>query len=133
VEKEKEDRPKIEKHRLFAFIITGVGFVMFCLAIVIYLQQGAQILVFVILAVLGIAFVILGLYILVKTKPPAPKKAEEYDEEIPDSKVDFDDWASQKSVETYKSERPDPTQYKPKKEYKAFPAIKKEEKKSSDD
>ena len=52
--------------------------------------------------------------------------------EHPDPNKDFDDWAKEKSVDTYKSERPDPTQYKPKKQYKSFPGAKKEEKKQDD-
>jgi hypothetical protein len=126
---EEDEEKLIDNKRLFAYILVFVGFLLLSFSIIVYLPLKFHVVVFAIFFVLGLIGVVCGLYILVKTKPE-PEKGEEYDEEIPDESVDFNDWAKQASKETYKSERPDPSQYKPKKEYKAFPAVKKEEKKS---
>ena len=117
---EEDEEKLIENNRLFAYILVFVGFLLISASIIVYLPMKLHVIVFVIFFVLGLAALIGGLYILVKTKPE-PEKGEEYDEEIPDESVKFDDWAKEASKETFKSERPDPSQYKPKKEYKAFP------------
>jgi len=117
---DEEDEKPLDKRRVAAALIALFGALLLPFSVVALLQLRWHIVVFVILFVLGMAGLFLGLYILVKTKPEAPK-GEEYDEEVPHSDVDFDDWAKTRSVNTYKSERPDPSQYKAKKQYKAFP------------
>ena len=118
--KDDDEEKLIDNKRLFAFILAGLGFVFICLSVVFYLPLKMHVVLFVIFFILGLSSLILGLYILVKTKPVPPPK-EEYDETVPDSSVEFDDWAKTAPVNTLKSERPDPSQYKKKKEYKAFP------------
>jgi hypothetical protein len=119
----------VEQKRVVGVVLTILGFFITVAAALGYSLVNMHPIVFIIGFALGIFLFGFGLYILVKTKPE-PEKGEEYDEEIPDESVDFDDWAKKASVETFKSERPDPSQYKPKKEYKAFPSLKKDEKKS---
>ena len=127
---QKDEEEKIDKRRGFAYLIVLVGFLLISASVIVYPPLKLHVIVFVIFFVLGLTGLILGLYILVKTKPE-PEQGEEYDDDIPDESVDFDDWAKQAPKETYKSERPDPEQYRPKKQYKAFPT-RKEEKKDDD-
>jgi hypothetical protein len=128
---EKNEGKKITNTRLFAFIITGVGFLLLAFSIVTLLQLKLHILIFTGVFLVGFACLSAGLYVLVKTKPE-PTVKEEFDEEIPDTDTSFDDWSKQKSVNTFKSERPDPSQYKQKKEYKAFPSQKKDDEDEED-
>jgi hypothetical protein len=130
---EEDEEKKIDKGRLAAGITAFVGFLLMAFSIVVLLMLKLHVIFFVVCFALGLFGFVLGLYILVRTKPPAPEKGEVYDEDVPHSSVDFDDWTSQRSVNTFKSERPDPEQYKPKKKYKAFPVLDKEEKKKEEE
>lgn len=127
-----DDTEPMDGRRVFAFVLLALGLFTILASIVTFLMK-MHILVFIIVMVLGLVWLFIALYILVRTKPEPPKNEEEFDVEHPDTTKDFDEWAKEASTNTYKSERPDPSQYKPKKQYKAFPGAGKSEEKKEDE
>lgn len=77
-----------------------------------------------VLVILGVIFFLIGMYIVIKTRPevvierPRPKFAET----IPDSNTSFEDWASQPAEEIYEHEKAEKKiTDKAEKKYKSFP------------
>ena len=113
--------------RLTGYCITVLGAVVLLASALVYPFAEMPLFILIPLLVLSTALFVIGILVLVRTKPPHREDPRTFDEPIPGESVSFEDWAKRPPVDTYKSERPDPNFKKPGKQYKPFPGKREEQ------